>query len=330
MSAASAPAPNEPIEELRRALGSSGRPSEALSRHTAIRIGGPADLFFVARSPDDLRRAVRDAHRFGVPWRVIGSGSNLLVADAGMEGLVIKATAPGAQIQISEGTSEPTIEADAGAILAAVGKQAALRGLGGMEWAVNVPGTVGASVVNNSGAFGSSVAEHLVQASVFDPESGDRAVPLADLDYAYRTSRLKRGELVGVVLNARYRVSPADRTQLRARIAEIQSLRRATQPSGYSLGSMFANPPGDAAGRLIEQAGLKGHRIGGAQISELHANFIVNRGQATARDVIGLMRHIQDVIWNRKGIWLIPEVQLAGRHDPGTAEEFHRSPESAP
>jgi UDP-N-acetylmuramate dehydrogenase len=330
MSAARAPAPGEPLEELRRALGSSSRLGEPLSRHTAIRIGGPADLFFVARSPDDLRRAVREAHRFGVPWQVIGSGSNLLVADAGMAGLVIKATAPGAQIRVFGDAGGATIEADAGAILAAVGKQAALRGLGGMEWAVNVPGTVGASVVNNSGAFGSCVAEHLVQAAVFDPESGDRAVPLAALDYGYRTSRLKRGELVGVVLNARYRVRQAEAKELRARIAEIQATRRATQPSGYSLGSMFANPPGDAAGRLIEQAGLKGFRIGDAEISRLHANFIVNQGKATARDVIALMRHIQEVIAAATGVQLTPEVQLAGRHDPETAAAFRPAAEPVP
>jgi UDP-N-acetylmuramate dehydrogenase len=322
-------ATNERLDQLRRALGSGARAGEPLSRHTAIRIGGPADLFFVARSPDELRCAVQESHRVGVPWRVIGSGSNLLVSDAGIEGLVIKATAPGATIRISDSGGSPTVEADAGAILAAVGKQAALRGLAGLEWAVNVPGTVGASVVNNSGAFGSCVAEHLVEASVFFPESGARDVPLADLSYDYRTSRLKRGELVGVVLSARYRTSPGDRNQLRSRIAEIQATRRATQPSGYSLGSMFANPPGDAAGRLIEQAGLKGYRIGGAEVSTLHANFIVNQGKATARDVIALMRRIQHIVSERSGVWLIPEVQLAGRYDAAVEQAFHQPLEAA-
>jgi UDP-N-acetylmuramate dehydrogenase len=194
----------------------------------------------------------------------------------------------------------------------------------GMEWAINVPGTVGASVVNNSGAFGSSVAEHLARATVFVPGVGTRTMAVGELEYAYRASALKRGVTTAVVLGACYRVVPGDREHLRARILKIQEIRRATQPQEYSLGSIFANPPGNAAGRLIEEAGLKGHRIGGAQVSELHANFIVNRENASANDVINLIRHIQDVIWQRQNLWLTPEIQLAGRHPESAARGLQR------
>jgi UDP-N-acetylmuramate dehydrogenase len=311
---------------LQSRLGSAARVAEPLGRHTSIRIGGPADLFFVARTPDDLRHAVQEAHELGVPWRVIGGGSNLLIADAGIEGLVVKATAPGAGFRLSQEGDQPIVEADGGAVLAAVGKQVALRGFSGLEWAVNVPGTVGASVVNNSGAFGSCVSEHLVRASLFVPGRGVSTIGADALEYAYRASSLKRGDLAGVVLKATYRLAPGDDAQLRARIAEIQATRRASQPSGYSLGSIFANPPGDAAGRLIEQSGLKGHRVGDAEVSGLHANFIVNRGRATAQQVADLICHIQDVVWRNANLWLTPEVQLAGRFDPSVSHRLHHRP----
>jgi UDP-N-acetylmuramate dehydrogenase len=314
------------LTALHEKLGPAARATEPLARHTSIRIGGPADLFFVARSPDELRRAVEGAHCLGVPWRVIGSGSNLLVADGGVKGLVVKATSPGAQVRIFQEGDMALVEADAGAILAAVGKQAALRGFAGLEWAVNVPGTVGASVVNNSGAFGSSVSEHLVRAALFVPGEGTRTIDATALEYAYRASTLKRGSLVGVVLTATFRVVTGDRDQLRTRIAEIQATRRATQPAGYSLGSTFTNPPEGAAGRLIERAGLKGHRVGNAEVSEVHANFIVNRGRATAQHVIDLMRHVQDVIWHKEQVWLEPEVQFVGTFDESLRSSLHQHP----
>ncbi len=312
----------ERIAELAERLGPRARSGEPLARHTSIRIGGPAGLFSVARSPAELRSAAAEAHDLSVPWTVIGSGSNLLVADGGIAGLVIKATAPGVQVRFLEEDGTLVVEADAGVMLAAVGKQAAARGLAGLEWAINVPGTVGASVVNNSGAFGSCVSEHLVRAELFEPGRGTRSITADELAYAYRTSALKRGILAGVVLAASFRVVRGDRDQLRARIAEIQRIRRATQPQEYSLGSIFANPPGDAAGRLIERAGLKGCRVGDAEVSRLHANFIVNRGRARARDVIELMRHIQERVWQEASVWLTPEVQLVGRQAEAASHAF--------
>jgi UDP-N-acetylmuramate dehydrogenase len=302
-----------PLAELKKILGSAARFNEPLSRHSALRTGGPADLFFSARTTEELTRAVVAVEELGVPWRIIGGASNLLVADEGVVGLVVKAASSHVE-QMAGGTpSELLLRAEAGCMLAAVGKQAALRGYGGLEWAVNVPGSVGASVVNNSGAFGSSIAEHIVSAEIYIPGRGAVSFDAGELGYDYRTSRLKRGELVGAVLRATYRVAQGEPTQLRARIGEIQRTRRLTQPSSYSLGSVFANPPGDYSGRLIEASGLKGFSIGDAEVSTLHANFIVNRGSATSRDVLRVMKHVQSTVWQRHGVWLKPELQLMGR-----------------
>jgi UDP-N-acetylmuramate dehydrogenase len=210
----------------------------------------------------------------------------------------------------------PWVHAEAGAILASVAKRVAVAGFAGLEWAVNVPGTVGASVVNNSGAFGSCTQEHLRTARVYVPGEGTRELGVDELAMSYRATRLKRGEIRGVVVGAAYALEPGDANVLVARIAEIQRQRRATQPSGYSVGSVFTNPPGDAAGRIVESLGLKGNRVGDAEVSRLHANFILNRGRATARDVLQLIGHVQRTAWDERGIRLVPEVQLVGRWQP--------------
>lgn len=300
------------LEELQRRL-PAARPNEPLARHTSLRVGGPADLFLAARTSEQAVHAVDEAWTLGVPWRVIGAASNTVVADEGIAGLVVKTTTGGFVLPPPSKGGEVLLEVQAGAMLAAVGKQTALAGFEGLEWSVNVPGRVGASVVNNSGAFGSCASEHLAHASLYVPGQGRLVLSPADLGMAYRTSRLKRGDLAGVVVSATYRLGRGDAGSLRARIGDIQRLRRTTQPAAFSVGSVFANPPGEAAGRLIEQAGLKGQRVGGAEISRLHANFILNRSGARARDVLALLRHAQETVWRETRVWLTPEIQLIGR-----------------
>jgi len=345
--------------ELRGRLGSAARQNEPLARYTSSRVGGTADLFYVARTRSDLTQAVDIATRLGVPWRLIGGASNLLVSDAGVGGLVVKVNTSGTRLVEAGSDRSVLVEAEAGCMLAAVARQVSHAGLSGLEWASNVPGTVGASVVNNSGAFGSSTAEHLVQAVVHTPGIGAGAVQAAELGLAYRTSRLKRGEVAGVVLQATYRVTRGDPAASRRRLHEVQEQRRRTQPSGYSLGSMFTNPPGDSAGRLIEVAGLKGRRVGGAEVSHLHANFILNRTSAStesppddgcdgqdsgplpvhgrssmtparARDILDLIKIIQETVWADAHVWLIPEVQFVGRWKPSELRTLYESPAERP
>jgi UDP-N-acetylmuramate dehydrogenase len=243
---------------------------------------------------------------------VTGAGSNLLIADDGVEGLVVRAAMAASSQELS-GSDTMILRADAGCLIATLASRSARMGWAGLEWAVNVPGTVGAAIVNNSGAFGCCAAESVLEVSLFSPVFGCRATNPEALDLGYRTSALKRGELKAVVLSATFRLVRGDANRLLRRVRENQDIRRATQPGGASLGSMFANPEGDAAGRLIEIAGLKGCRVGGAEISRLHANFIMNRGGAKSVAVCDLMTHAQRTVWSHCGQWLHPEVQLVGR-----------------
>ncbi|HLH21103.1 MAG TPA: UDP-N-acetylmuramate dehydrogenase [Chloroflexota bacterium] len=297
------------------ALGMALRRAEPLAPHTSIRIGGPADLFLVATRPEQVAAALRAAHALGVPCRVIGGASNLLVADAGVAGLVVKSMlrSPVRYVAHPDEPGRVTAVAPAGHLLASLARQTARRGLAGLVWASNVPGTVGAAVVNNAGAFGGAMAEVLERALVVGPSGQTAYLTPDDLAMAYRTTRLKRRELDDVVLEAELRLTAADPGPLAAELRAVRDQRRRTQPAGFSVGSTFTNPPGDSAGRLIDAAGLKGRRVGGAEVSPLHANFIVNRDHATAADVYTLMRTVQDAVYAQTGIWLVPEVQLVGR-----------------
>ena len=287
-----------------------------LGRYTSLRVGGPARRFLSSTDLAALARLLDAAHEDGVPALVLGGGTNLLIADDGYDGVVVRYTGLGHTIEAEPG-DRLLVRAAAGVNVSNLARRLAHEGLGGLEWAATVPGTVGGAVVNNAGAFGGCIADHLVDAEIVGTDGAVRTVGAADLEYAYRASVLKRGALGSVVVrSARLRVHRAEPVRATARIAELQNQRTATQPRQLSAGSIFANPPGDYAGRLIEAVGLKGERRGGAEISALHANFIVNTGSATARDVLALMRLAQDTVWERHGVWLRPEVQLVGAWDP--------------
>jgi UDP-N-acetylmuramate dehydrogenase len=291
------------------------RRREVLAPHTSIRVGGPADLFLPATRVEQVVAALHAAHELGVPCRVIGGASNLLVADSGVAGLVVKSMlrSPVRYVAHPSEAGRVTAVAGAGYLLARLARESARRGLAGLVWASNVPGTVGAAVVNNAGAFGGAMADVLERALVVAPSGQTAYLTPDDLAMAYRSTRLKRRELDYVVLEAEVRLAEADPVRLEAELRAVRDQRRRTQPAGFSLGSTFTNPPGDSAGRLIDVAGLKGRRVGGAEVSPLHANFIVNRGQATAWDVYALMRAMQDEVYAQAGVWLVPEVQLIGR-----------------
>ena len=283
----------------------------SLAPHTSLRVGGPADYFTLARSAREVVEGLAWTRDRGLPVRVIGGGSNLLVSEAGVEGLVIKAAYARARVEDDHG--QPVLVADAGVNFANQARRLAKQGLGGLEWAANVPGTVGGAAVNNAGAFGGDTASCLLSVTLV---GAGRDVRLGrdELGYAYRTSVLKRRELGDVAVDRvalRLRVSTPEVADGLVKAFNAQRMR--TQPRILSAGSVFANPEGTFSGKLIDEAGLKGTRVGGAQISEQHANFIVNPGGATARDVYALMRRAQDVVLERTGIWLQPEIELLGR-----------------
>jgi UDP-N-acetylmuramate dehydrogenase len=287
-----------------------------LGRHTSLRVGGPARLFLAGDDPQALARALDAAVEEGLPILVLGGGSNLLVADSGFDGLVLKLTSSGYAVETDE-AGAPVVRAAAGALLGNLARRLAREGLGGLEWAATVPGAVGGAVVNNAGAFGGCLADNLLDVDLIQVGRSSRTLRNEELGYAYRTSVLKRGELGSVlVTSARLRVHRTTARKALTRIAQQQEQRTASQPRQLSAGSIFANPPGDYAGRLIEAAGLKGERRGGAEISAQHANFIVNTGGATASNVYSLIRQAQTSVWERVGVWLHPEVQLVGGWAP--------------
>jgi UDP-N-acetylmuramate dehydrogenase len=284
----------------------------SLAPHTSLRVGGPAEHFLLARSATEAAEGLRWARDHGTPVHLLGGGSNLLVADGGVDGLVIKAAYALTHVEDRQG--DPVLVGEAGANLANQARRLAKQGLAGLEWAANVPGTLGGAVVNNAGAFGGDTASCLIEAVIVDADGTENCLSPHDLGYAYRTSILKRRELGPVAVSrAMLRLQRASVAVVDGRVKEFNALRMRSQPRILSAGSVFANPEGAFAGRLIEEAGLKGGRVGGAQISEQHANFIVNPGGATALDVYTLVRQAQRAVFDRTGIWLQPEIELLGR-----------------
>ncbi|MED4909585.1 UDP-N-acetylmuramate dehydrogenase [Brevibacillus centrosporus] len=281
--------------------------NEPLANHTTWRIGGPADLLIQPKDKDSLQAAFQIIHRHEIPWSVIGRGSNLLVRDRGIRGAVLK---------VAEGLSHCEFRGEevcvgAGYSMIRLAMETGKMGLTGMEFAGGIPGTVGGAVYMNAGAHGSDLSRILIDAEILF-ENGERKVLTnEELSFSYRTSLLQQRK--GIVVEARFRLHPGDRKEIAATLAANKERRRLTQPLQMPCaGSVFRNPPGDHAGRLIEAAGLKGYQIGGAQVSEKHSNFIVNCGGATATDVLTLIDYIRSTIQSKYGIDLHPEVLVVG------------------
>lgn len=287
--------------------------NEPLARYTAARLGGPADMLYVARqSPAELAEIVQAAWEEDVPVRVIGGGANILISDAGVAGLVVVNQVK--RIEFSQWHDGRTVSATAGVRLTTLANQCAKRGLRGFEWAVSVPGTLGGAIVNNAGAHGDDMGGAVCDVVVLDAAHGPQMMSLEDLDYDYRHSALKaRTDRRFLVLMANLALPPGEEADIRAKMQQFRAHRKATQPPGASLGSIFKNPRGDYAGRLIEAAGLKGYCIGEAAVSEVHANFFVNRGEATAADYLALVRHVQAEVAQQTGTVLEPEIEIIGR-----------------
>jgi UDP-N-acetylmuramate dehydrogenase len=304
------------VRDLWAALGAKALAGEPLSKHTTFGIGGPADLFVVAHTLPELRSYVRLAWQHQVRYYVLGSGANVLVADNGIRGLVIhnKCSA----VEVSPGEQENTwcVKVESGAEMNAVARQAVAQGLAGLEWAVDVPGTVGGAVVGNAGAYGGYTSDSLRGVVVLSPADGECWWPSSELELGYRTSIFKQKErAVGfspVILSATFVLQTEDAASIRERAAEYSRRRTERQPSGLSAGSIFKRTDQYPAGFLIENAGLKGKRIGGAIVSPKHANFIINLGTATARDVRQLIYLIRETVHAKFKVMLELEIELLG------------------
>ncbi len=292
-----------------------GLPREQpLARFTAARLGGPADYLYVAREPDyeDTIALLEEAWRRDLPVTVIGGGANVLVADAGIRGLTIINRAT--DIQRESIGDAVLLQASSGANLIRLARFCQENELSGMEWAIAVPGTLGGAAVNNAGAHGSDIASSLTRLLVYEAEGGKRWYDVDTLQYAYRYSRLKhRRDRRFFVMRAELKLQRDNAARIQARMDHNNEYRRTTQPPGASLGSIFKNPPGDYAGRLIEAAGLKGKRLGAVQVSPLHANFFVNLSvDASASDYFELIQLVRAGVKERFGVALELEIQTLG------------------
>ena len=290
-------------------LGKRAEPGGSIGEHTTYRVGGAAAVFVTVGGPDDLARVAEVLAVTGWPVLVVGRGSNLLVADAGLPGLAVALDPePDAYGWIEvDGT---TVRAGGAVALPVLARQSVEAGLTGLEWAVGVPGSVGGGVRMNAGGHGSDMAATLRAAGIHDLRSGTgRSADLADLDYAYRHSAVTSDE---IVTGAEFALASGDAGAGRDTIREIVRWRREHQPGGQNAGSVFTNPPGDSAGRLIEAAGLKGRRLRTAMVSPKHANFIQADAGGSADDVLELMTLVQTEVEARTGVHLHPEVRLVG------------------
>lgn len=280
---------------------------EPMSRHTTFRIGGPADVFLIPESMEDMGEGIRICREENLPYFILGNGSNLLVSDQGYRGVVIQTYKNMAKIQV-EGTS---IRAQSGASLSAVAAAAREASLEGFEFAAGIPGTLGGAVVMNAGAYGGEMKDVLKEATVLTKEGEIKRIPLEELELGYRTSVVKTAGYI--VLEAVISLEKGDQEAIRGRMQELAKKRISKQPLEYpSAGSTFKRPEGYFAGKLIMDAGLRGYQVGGAQVSEKHCGFVINAGNATAQDVCTLMQDVQQKVMEKFGVKLEPEVRFLG------------------
>jgi len=283
---------------------------EPMKQHTTFKIGGPADYFLVPETGEEVGEIIKICRKTDTPYFILGNGSNLLVGDGGYRGAVIQVYRNMSAVTV-EGT---TITAQAGALLSAVAAAAKNASLTGFEFAGGIPGTVGGAAVMNAGAYGGEMKDVLVEVTVMDAEGKIFAISAEKLELGYRTSVIKKAGYI--VLEAKIRLKEGDQEAIRERMKELTIQRTTKQPLEYpSAGSTFKRPEGYFAGKLVMDSGLRGYQVGGARISEKHCGFVINAGDATAKDVRTLMDNVRDIVYEKYGVTLEPEVKFLGEFD---------------
>ncbi len=296
--------------QLRQRFGERARFDEPMSRHTSFRIGGPADVWIEVEDADEVLFAQRAARDAGVPLFVVGIGTNVLVSDRGVRGVVVKLGRGFATIDWSAEGEMQRARAGAAAPFKRLVVEAAGRDLSGLEFAEGIPGSIGGGLLMNAGAFGGEMSDVVDAVQGVEADAGIVRLERDQLRFGYRRFDLPLGMLIAGV---EFLMRPGDGAEIRRRMADAKRKRESKQPLGLpNAGSIFKNPPGEFAGRLIDAAGLKGHRVGGAMVSPDHANFIVNVDRALAADVKSLMDQIVDAVWQERQIRLVPEIRLVG------------------
>ena len=285
------------------------RENEPMRNHTTWRIGGPADRLVQPESTEELQQAIQEAQKAGEPYYVIGGGSNLLVSDEGIAGTVIQLGGSLTGLQISEAS----IIAEAGVPLPFLARKAAEHGLSGLEFAAGIPGSVGGAVVMNAGAYQGQISNVIEQVICCDASGQLITLHAADCGFAYRNSRFKNNREL-VIVSVKMNLQPGRKEDIMEQMQKNTASRNEKQPVEYpNAGSIFKNPPGDAAGRLIELIGAKGWRQGDAKVSEKHSNFIVNIGSASCQDVLQLVDRVKQAVYQETGVLLEEEILFLGR-----------------
>ena len=297
-----------PVDLLHEKFGDKVKENVPLAPYTSARIGGPADIFITVDTVAELARAVKFLWKNEMPFVMLGGGSNILVSDKGVRDVVVMNRARGVKFHMGD---QPYVAAEAGVVFSNLANRCASKGLSGIEWAAAVPGTIGGAVYGNAGAFGGDVAGNLISAELLT-ENGKEKYSVAQMGYGYRTSVLKRHELKAIVLSAELRLKNSTKEDATVQIQQFSAHRKATQPPGASMGSMFKNPSGDYAGRLIEASGLKGTRVGNAEISPLHGNFFINHANTKAADIRALIQLAQKTVKEKQGVALELEIEFVG------------------
>ena len=279
---------------------------EPMSRHTTFRVGGPADVL-VTPDRDSIAAIIKLCRSENVPYTLIGNGSNLLVSDKGVRGVVIEMGEHAGEIRVTQNE----ITAQAGALLSKIANTAAKEGLTGMEFAAGIPGSLGGAVVMNAGAYGGEMKDILVSAVVLDENGEEKTLSADELELRYRHSCISEKHYI--VLEATIRLQSGDEQEIRLKMKELSEQRQEKQPLQYpSAGSTFKRPEGYFAGKLIMDAGLRGYTVGGAQVSEKHCGFVINKGDATAEDICKLMKDVSEKVQEQFGVVLEPEVKQIG------------------
>jgi UDP-N-acetylmuramate dehydrogenase len=303
----------EQMKTLRETLGDRLMENIPLARYTTARVGGPAAGLVSVETITDLVQLVQLVQKNGISYKLLGEGSNILVSDSGFDGLIIVNHTHEIDFDLTHTT--PQVRADSGVNLVTLSRKIAEHGLSGFEWACGIPGTVGGAIYGNAGANGSNIQSNLVAAEILLPGGVTETWACEQFQYAYRTSVLKRNNIIAIVLCATFQMEKQDPALIKSKMEEFTTKRKVSQPSGASLGSIFKNPTGDFAGRLIEEAGLKGKRIGGVEVSAKHANFILSGSKASAMDIFHLIKHVQGEVQKKFGILLETEIEFLGKFD---------------
>ncbi|MDI6603747.1 MAG: UDP-N-acetylmuramate dehydrogenase [Thermoanaerobacteraceae bacterium] len=279
---------------------------EPMSKHTSLRIGGPADILIIPRSRKELIDVINIIRSNNMPYLIIGNGTNLLVLDKGIRGVVIKLTAL-KNIMVDD----IIIISETGALLSAIANAALSHGLAGFEFASGIPGTIGGAIAMNAGAYGTEIKDVITKVEVIDSNGDIHILENGKMAFSYRNSIIQNDNLIAV--RAWLRLHKEEYDVIKKRMNELNNMRKEKQPLEYpSAGSIFKRPHGNYAGKLIQDAGLRGYSIGDAQVSEKHCGFIINKGNATAEDVLNLIKYIQNKVKEKFGVQLVPEVKIVG------------------